>query len=140
MRQPVLARSGAPATFRLTALGHPAAEGPSLADLFGRVAPGLVGVAAGRLRLVGVTPRSPAELADLPADWREVCARTPAGLITEPAVQLEPGASAEEVAAADAVYAVSRTFRHDLKLVLRYAAALFSSPWRPAELARQAAR
>lgn len=138
VRQPVV-RPGTPATFRLTAFRSSAAEGPSLADLFGRVVPGLVAVAAGRLRLVGVTPRSPAELADLPADWREVCARTPAGLITEPAVQLDPGASAEEVAAADAVYAVSRSLRHDARLALRYAAAVFTSQWRP-ELERQAAR
>lgn len=102
---------------------------PSLGDLVGRVLPGLWAVVRGRVGVVGVTPRDAVALAALPEPWREACANAPVGLITEPMVQLEPDASAEAVAAADACYWVSRSRRHDAWLVRRYLGEALAAPF-----------
>jgi hypothetical protein len=110
------------ATFRLWRLSGAGSHGtsPSLADLLGRVVPGLWSVLRGDLRLVGVTPRDPDALGAMPPDWRDACARSHAGLVTEPLVLLDTSASEDERAAADACYATTRSARRDAWLFLRY--------------------
>jgi len=112
--------------------GRPTSEAPprpSLGDLVDRVLPGLWAVVRGDVRFVGVTPRDAGALAAVPEPWREACASSPAGLITEPMVQLERGAPAEAVAMADACYAASRSRRHDAWLVGRYLSVALASPF-----------
>ncbi len=121
----VLFAAGMP-LFMLGITGRPSSSAPalpprpSLADLLGRVWPGLWAVARGERRLVGVTPRGPQQLAALPEAWRETCTAATPGLITEPMVQLEADAPPEAVAAADALYALSRNPKRDAWLVRRY--------------------
>lgn len=65
--------------------------------------PGLRDVAAGRLRLVGPTPRSREAVSALPHDWQEIYADTRCGLLNE-CVLLEPGnVVREELFACDSV-------------------------------------
>ena len=95
------------------------------AHFFGTFLPGLFSVVRGDLRLVGLAPRSPAEVRDLPPEWLGIYLQCKAGLITEAHVQgVDPG-SKEEVFAAEAYYAARAGLRYDLGLLFKYAVRLF---------------
>ena len=93
---------------------------PGMGDLMLRVWPGLWDVVCGRVRLVGLPPRSPAAVKALPADWRALYVACRAGLITESMVRLGPVPPPEARYAAETVYAASADMRHDLKLLGAY--------------------
>ena len=65
--------------------------------------PGLRDVAAGRLRLIGPTPRSPCEVTQLPDTWQAVYGRTRCGLLNESVLQGPEGALPELQFACDSV-------------------------------------
>ena len=87
-------------------------------DLVHRVLPLLPAVLAGRLRLVGVPPRSPEALGELPVDWREVVLRAPAGVLWE--AHAIGARSDDERRVAETCYVAMASLRHDLAIVLRY--------------------
>ena len=90
---------------------------PSLAARVVRAAVRMLALAQGRLDLVGVTPRTPAEVESLPRPLRDVYLRGRAGVVTEASATLGAGASPEETIAADLAYLVSRSARRDLGLI-----------------------
>lgn len=95
---------------------------PGIGDLLLRFLPGLWDAVCGRLRLVGVPPRPPSAVRDLPDDWRAIYLSVRAGLITESMIRLGPGSPAEAHYAAETVYAASADIFHDLKLIGAYLA------------------
>jgi hypothetical protein len=97
---------------------------PGIADLVGRVLPGLWHVARGELRLVGVPARTPEELESLPDGWRDVALAAPAGLVTEADVLYQEAPTEDERFAAEAVYAATRSPSRDAMILLAYAARL----------------
>jgi len=107
-------------THRLRALAPLAVQASraSFADLVLRVAPLLPAVLLGRLRLVGVPPRTADALADLPDDWREVVLRAPAGALWE--AHATGARTDDERRVAETVYVAQASLRHDLALVGRY--------------------
>jgi lipopolysaccharide/colanic/teichoic acid biosynthesis glycosyltransferase len=78
--------------------------------------PGLVSVLGGKLFLVGVQPRSRAELLSLPPDWRSLYLKTKAGLITEAAVMFGGNPSEDELFTAEAFYSATESVGHDCRL------------------------
>ncbi len=82
--------------------------------------PGLISVIAGRIGLVGVEPRSRPQIEALPADWRALCLRTKAGLVTEAFVQYGAESDPDEQFACEAFYAVSARPRLDAAILFRY--------------------
>lgn len=91
-------------------------------DLLCRVLPGLLDVALGRVRWVGITPRTPDQLEALPSDWRALLRGCKGGLISELQVVHGAGANRDERYAAEAFYAAASSPGHDLGLLLGYAA------------------
>jgi len=87
-------------------------------DFLFRFLPGVINVARGQLRFVGVEPRSRGEIEGLPPDWQALYRRAKAGLVTE--ARLCGGAAPDELYAAEAFYAAKAGMGHDLKLLLRY--------------------
>jgi len=94
-------------------------------DFFLRFLPGLVNVAKGELRFVGVPPRDEMEIGHLTADWRAVYLASKAGLVDEGFVQFGVGCQDEEQYSAEAFYAANAGFRYDLGLLRDYFVALF---------------
>jgi hypothetical protein len=97
-----------------------------LALFLGRVVPGLVSVAAGKLALVGAEPRTAGEIEELPDDWRQLCLRMKTGLITEVDTVYGPNATDDEHYAAEAMHSIAQTVRHDLWILLRTVRNAFS--------------
>jgi hypothetical protein len=93
---------------------------PGIRDALLRVLPGLWDVARGRLRLVGLPPRSPAAVKALPEDWRNLYLACRAGLITENMVRLGPQAPPVLRHAVETVYAASADIRYDFRLMGAY--------------------
>jgi hypothetical protein len=87
-----------------------------LADIFTRFLPGLVNVAKGEIRFVGVQPRTRTEIEALPEDWRALYLSAKAGLITEAFVHYGSSPTSDELYSAEAFYSVSASLRHDLTL------------------------
>ena len=82
--------------------------------------PGLINVARGELRFVGVPPLSTTAIRDLPEDWRTLYLRSKAGLITEASL-LPPGSHhPDDYRVSHAYYAVAGGTFHDFRLVLVY--------------------
>ena len=90
------------------------------AEFLNVVVPGLWSALRGKLRLVGLPPRSERELLALPSDWRELCLPSHVGLITEARTMCPTCPNKDEAYTADAFYSVSRSLGHDLRLVGRY--------------------
>lgn len=93
---------------------------PGIGHLLLRFIPGLANVVLGQLRFTGVEPRSEAELLGLGGDWRALCLRTKAGLVTEAAVLYGADANDDERYSAEAFYAVRSGWWYDLRLLARY--------------------
>ena len=98
---------------------------PGLGHLLLRVIPGLFSIVAGRVALTGVTPRSRQQLHDLRPDWRSLCLRTKAGLITEAMAVYGSESNRDELYSAEAFYSVKASPLHDLAVLLKYARRLF---------------
>ena len=78
--------------------------------------PGLISVLKGDLFLVGVQPRSQADLMALPADWRSLYVKTKAGLITEASVMFGPAPDEDELYTAEAFYGATESIGRDCRL------------------------
>ena len=90
-----------------------------------RFLPGLLAVLRGHLHLVGVEPRTPEAVRALPSDWRFLYLKARAGLVTEAFATFGESASEDEIYTAEAFYSVAAGPRHDLRILLRYAAGIF---------------
>lgn len=120
-------------TYRLWSFDVPAAAPPRAVprrrrgwrNFFLCFLPGLVNVAKGDLRFVGVPPRGTAELELLSHDWRAVYLASKAGLVDEGFVQFGVDCLEEEQYSAEAFYAANAGFKYDLKLLRGYFVALF---------------
>jgi hypothetical protein len=97
--------------FRLSAAGG--RWGSFLFELW----PGLIAVLRGDLFLVGVRPRSRAEIERLPYDWKSIYLKSKGGLVTEAAVMFGDAPTEDELYTAEAYYSATESFSHDLKLV-----------------------
>jgi lipopolysaccharide/colanic/teichoic acid biosynthesis glycosyltransferase len=91
-----------------------------LQDVVLRFLPGLVNVAKGEVRVVGLEPRSSKNLAALPEEWQGVYRGSDIGLVTEAEVRLGPGLDPDSLFAAEAYYSALRSPGHKLKLLLAY--------------------
>ena len=86
------------------------------------VLPGLRAVISGKLNLVGVKPRTVAEIQALSDDWRDLYLKASAGLISEAHLLHGAHPSDDELYAAESYYAVRRSGRYAFRLAVRYAA------------------
>lgn len=88
-----------------------------------RLLPGLLNVARGEIRFVGVTPRSPEEISALPSDWRAVYLKAKVGVLSVTEAELEDAvnASTDDWYASEAFYAVSAGLGLDLRLLGKFA-------------------
>lgn len=98
-------------------------------DLFLRFLPGLLSVAKGNVRFVGLTPRSVEEVAALPSDWRALHLKSKAGLITETFVYSGERPTEDECYSAETFYAVSASPRHDAVLLWAYLQRILGLRW-----------
>ena len=105
---------------------------PSLTDFATRIWPGLFAVAAGRMRIVGLEPRSADQLRGLAPATREFTVSGRAGLITEAMVRLETDATDIERTVAEACHASTGGFLHDCKLIAGYVVLALRSAVKPA--------
>lgn len=96
-----------------------------IADFLLRFIPGLLNVVRGEMRLVGVAPRTAAEIAELNEDWKELYLRAKAGLISEAFVQYGDNPSEDELFSAEVFYSAMGGFMHDLKLFFGYVERIF---------------
>jgi hypothetical protein len=87
--------------------------------------PALVNVARGELHFVGLPPRSPEEVDELPDDWRAAYLRGGAGVVTEAAVLYRGEPTAHELYATELLHARTGGLRHDAGILLRYLARTF---------------
>ena len=84
--------------------------------------PGLVDVIAGKVALIGLQPRSVAEIVSLPYYWQRLYRRTPTGLMSEALLLCPEGAPAASGYAADALGTGPMPLSRILRLLHRYAA------------------
>lgn len=99
---------------------------PILRDL-----PKLAAVVAGHLRLVGVSPLTPAEAAAPAEEWEQLRDEAPVGLIGPGLLDIPRDAPMEERRVAEALYARTRSTAGDLRLLARGLAVLFTGrAWR----------
>jgi lipopolysaccharide/colanic/teichoic acid biosynthesis glycosyltransferase len=93
--------------------------------------PRLLAVVRGDLRLVGVSPLTPAETQARTEEWQHVRDQAPAGLIGPTQLMLPEGASLDERLMSDAFYVGQRHWRKDVRLLGEGLRALFSAhAWR----------
>lgn len=109
--------------------------------------PGLKDVAAGRLRLLGPTPRPSSEVADLPEVWRLIYARNRSGLLNEGLLSHGEDESPELQLASDSVAAATQddvaTRRRVLRRYLKAVLSQLGNHWtraRPAQYAKKHSR
>lgn len=82
--------------------------------------PTLLNVIRGDLALVGNAPRSREEIEKLPQDWKNLYAKTKAGMITLVDLENVDLKSEDELYATEAYYAVHSGFFYDCSLFLRW--------------------
>ena len=85
------------------------------------VLPGLINIAKGELRFVGVPPRSKEQILGLSHDWQTLYLDSKPGMITETDIYyfgVIP--SEDEVYSAEAFYTVNASAGYDLKLLWKY--------------------
>jgi hypothetical protein len=98
-----------------------------LKHLFLEFLPGLVNVARGDMRLVGLPARSPREVKRLGTDWQALYLRGKAGIISE--TLLHGGfPTREEVYATEGIYVMTGSLTRDMRLFLLY---LLRMLWQP---------
>jgi lipopolysaccharide/colanic/teichoic acid biosynthesis glycosyltransferase len=93
-----------------------------LHELFLHFVPGLINVAAGNLKIVGLAPRSPEEIDKLPHDWKRLYLGSVGGLITEAYVVYGADPPEDLLYSAEVFYAAMSTLGHDARLILGFAA------------------
>ena len=93
-------------------------------QFFLHILPGLINVLKGDLTLVGVTPRSPAEVESLAPSWKQLYLGSSAGLITEVAVVHGAQATEEQRYSAEVFYTAMASPEHDAKLLGAWCAQL----------------
>ena len=86
--------------------------------------PGLIAVFLGGVGFVGLPPKSREAIQALPPDWQALYAESKSGLISESSVAATDRTDDMQLYLSDAYYDVRRSWQHDLKLALRYFAAL----------------
>jgi hypothetical protein len=92
--------------------------------------PKLWAVATGHLRLIGVSPLSPAECKSRTEEWEQIRDRAPSGLLGPSQLFLPGNASAEERLLLEGEYAANRSVWKDLNLLMQGVRAFFSlSTW-----------
>jgi hypothetical protein len=128
VRLPASSGRGPWRTFRLRVFGGDAGwsspAGP-WRRLCTRVLPGLWHVACGRLHLIGLPPRTPAEIAALPDDWQSLYLGGRTGLLTEAEARGEsPEPGSEMQYLAEAVTAAHRGPSYSARVGGRYLLAL----------------
>jgi NDP-sugar pyrophosphorylase family protein len=84
--------------------------------------PGLLNVVRGEIRLVGLKPRTKAEVRDLPPDWRGVYLRGHVGIISEADLQEGALQNEEERYAADAFQVATGSASNSIRIFFRYLA------------------
>lgn len=99
---------------------HRAGRNHGISDFFLCFLPALIHVARGDMDLVGVPPRTPGEVRELPSDWKALYIRSRVGIVTELDVHYGAAANSDEQYVADGYYAVNQSLRHDLKLLFWY--------------------
>ncbi|WP_295383859.1 NDP-sugar synthase [uncultured Thiodictyon sp.] len=93
--------------------------------------PRLLAVIAGHLRLVGVSPLTPAEDATRTEDWQRVRDQSPVGLLGPTQIDLTDDAPLDERLLSDAFYARSQSWKKDTGYLLRGLMSLFDGKgWR----------
>lgn len=85
-----------------------------------RFLPGLPSVIMGKIRLVGLAPRTIEEIESMPKDWRSLYLQGKCGLITEVSINSGAHASETEIYLAEAFYSATHSWKHDLKLACQY--------------------
>lgn len=105
---------------------------------FGRTFhPGLREVAAGRVNLVGIEPRTPAQVRVLPPYWQRLYRKGRTGLINETLLLGHDGANREMRFAGDALACEPLAAGKLLRLLARYAGALLGDARRPRAAGRR---
>jgi NDP-sugar pyrophosphorylase family protein/lipopolysaccharide/colanic/teichoic acid biosynthesis glycosyltransferase len=94
-------------------------------QMFFHFLPGLVNVARGEIRFVGVRPRTRSELKRLPHDWQSLVLHSKAGLITEAEALYGAHPDDDELYSAEAFYSATASLRHDFKILCSYLRRLF---------------
>lgn len=93
--------------------------------------PRLLAVIQGHLRLVGVSPLTPAEDATRTEDWQRVRDQSPVGLLGPTQIDLTAAAPLDERLLSDAFYARSQTWQRDMLVLLSGLKTLFNGKgWR----------
>jgi len=92
----------------------------ALKHLFLRFLPGLINIAKGNLRFIGVSPRTKEEVKALSQDWRALYLETKSGIVSEAYVNYGDTPSEDELYAAEAFYSVTSGIGHDFKLLFGY--------------------
>ncbi len=82
--------------------------------------PGLWSVVFGRMHLVGLPPRPPTAVRELPADWRNLYRRGKIGLITQNLVLHGGSELPDDMYAAETFYVATASFRQDFRLFIGY--------------------
>ncbi|SFS07160.1 NDP-sugar pyrophosphorylase, includes eIF-2Bgamma, eIF-2Bepsilon, and LPS biosynthesis proteins [Granulicella pectinivorans] len=114
-------------TYKLPCLGADAWSMPRKAGwgAFTRqFLPGLLAVFVGDIGFVGLPPRTRESIQNLSSEWQMLYADGKSGLISEASVAAADRTDDMQLYLADAYYDVRRSWQHDLKLALRYFAAL----------------
>ena len=111
----------APLQAKLSLVANAPGRAALHAHFYNHFYPGLAEVSQGRLRMIGPTRRSLAEIGKLPRDWQALYAQHPSGLLNE-AVLLDPKARMTEIQfACDAVACANQAGKSAmLKLTLSY--------------------
>jgi len=86
--------------------------------------PGLLQVVQGRSALVGLDPKTPEELLQMPADRRELFLHGENGLVSESYLLHGPIADADQAYTAESYFVAATTWRRNLGILLRYFAGL----------------
>jgi len=124
---PLIDRPATGETYNLPCLGTDAWSTPRKAGwaAFTRqFLPGLIAVFLGKIGFVGLPPRTRETIQNLPDEWQSLYTDGKSGLITEASVASADRTDEMQLYLADAYYDVQNSWKHDLKLTLRYFAAL----------------
>ncbi len=100
-------------------------RGSALGHFLLRFLPGLISVAKGNLRIIGVSPRTEEEVKSLSHDWRALYLKTKAGLVSEAYINYGDAPTEDELYTAEAFYSVASGIGHDLKLLFTYLGRIF---------------
>ena len=84
-----------------------------------RKLPGLFNVIKGDMNLVGISPLTAETVDAIEAEWEEMRFRAPAGLVHLWEVESGPDITEEEKLVSENYYAMTRTFRGDVKILLK---------------------